>query len=74
MSMTIKELKRAIENYPDDMQIVIGSDEELNQINGVGDVYATQLEKSNNTGSFDALMLQPNNQSFEQYFDEDFDE
>lgn len=55
--MTLKEFKTNLDKLPDDLQVFIACDEELNIIYSKPTVSIIELEKSNNNGTFDALVI-----------------
>lgn len=65
--MTVKELKNLLERCPDDMKIVLASDEEGNRMEGVYIAEVLQFQKSNNDGSYDALTFYPDGREISEY-------
>ncbi len=69
--MTIKEFIKELEQYHEDTQLVLSGDEECNTILGLWGVEGITLQKSNNVGGFEALLIVPNGITHEVYDDEE---
>ena len=57
--MKIKELIEVLKKYNPDDDIFISGDPEGNDIRTVDEVYTTEIEKKNNDGTFDAVVIYP---------------
>ena len=60
-----KELIKQLEKYKDTDQIFVYSDSEGNDIKSIDSIEEIELNKSNNEGTFDAIVIIPTDQSFE---------
>ncbi len=59
MTMTIKELINKLGDYPYDMQVFIDGDTDIQVVNGLADVVPVEMAKTNNNGSYDAVLIVP---------------
>lgn len=55
--MTIKDLIKHLNEHPENMQVYVASDEEFNTLFTDVDLTVTEIEKSNNDGTYDALVI-----------------
>lgn len=61
--MTVKELLEELKDRPSDMQIFHSSYKEGNVIHRDFVIFLTEQEKSNGSGTFDALCIYPRGRS-----------
>lgn len=55
--MIVKELMSHLKSYPEDMQVYVTSDEEFNTLFSNIDITSTELNKLNNDGTYDAVVI-----------------
>lgn len=56
---TVKDLIEILKKYPEDTQVFVANDEELNNVFYGFAVDDYEVEKSNNDGTFDAVIIYP---------------
>jgi len=57
--MIITQLIETLKKYPPNSQIFISNDSEGNEIKDIDIIATTQLPKSNNKGTYDAIIIYP---------------
>jgi len=68
---TVKQLIERLVQFPMDMQIVLSNDGEGNEYKYIDSLCAMEFQKTNNNGSFDALVLFPSDTILEPYDEEE---
>lgn len=59
--MLIKELIKELQKYNEDSQIFLSNDPEGNEIKTIDLLTEQEFDKSNNDGTYDAIVIYPTN-------------
>lgn len=60
--MLIKELIKELQKHNEDSQILISNDPEGNEIKTIDLITDQEFDKSNNDGTYDAVVIYPTNE------------